>query len=302
MLFPRSSENQLLLACARIVTHTQKIQQSRKMQELVRLSLDWRRIVEKAVQYGVAPLLYSNLKQVPNNTQVPVEIMEQLKGSYLWHAVKNNNIYHKISEITETFSQEMIPVIILKGAALAWLCYKDVALRPMRDLDLLVRRKDLDAADQLLRKLGYVPGKFPHSEEWYRAYHHHLAPYFSGDGSLILELHHHIICPTASLDIPIEDFWQRARSTQITSLRVLIFAPEDLLIHTCLHLSHDNHFLRALIGLRDVAEIVTYYKEEIDWDKLLRKAQTYEIQKHLYYALWMSQNILEAEVPNEILT
>jgi hypothetical protein len=273
------------------------IAQLQKTRGRLRHKLDWQEILQDAAQNGIAPLLYSNLKQVNHGLNVPPEVMQQLKGSYLWHAIHNANLYRRLEEILEAFSYEQIPVIVLKGAALAPLLYKDIALRPMRDLDILVRKADLYVADQLLRKLGYVAGSFRNSEAWYQTHHHHLVPLVAKDGSLCVELHHHIIQPTASICIPIEEFWQRARPTQIGSNTTLLFAPEHLLLHTCLHLAHDDHFIGKLISLCDIAGISRHYKEELDWNQFINEARIYHIQKYVYYALWLAHDMVRGNVP-----
>src|SRR2546423_1244331 len=139
MPFHWSAENRLLLSCVQVGSS-----EPQKIRDLIRLNIHWERLVERAMRNSVAPLLYSNLKQLTETVTVPMDTMSQLKGVYLWHVVHNRNLYHKLHEILELFGQESIPVLVLKGAVLAWLFYDNIALRPMGDLDLLVKRGDLD--------------------------------------------------------------------------------------------------------------------------------------------------------------
>ena len=295
MPFPRSVESRLLLACARIAA------EPRTIQELVRVDLDWRAILERAIPHGVAPLLYTNLKRVSGRAQIPTEVMAQLQRLYYGHATQNIHLYHKLREILVAFSREEIPVIVLKGAALAALIYENIALRPMGDLDLLVRGQDVDRADHLLNTLHYVPHESDRPQEWYREHHHHLAPYIARDQSLVLELHHHIIQPTASGSLPIQALWQRARPVQLASMTAFVFAPQDLLLHSCLHLSVGDGFLGRLRNLCDIAEIIRRYQEEIDWAQLLREAHMADVDKYLYYPLWLAQDMVKAEIPVGVL-
>src|SRR6266567_3088659 len=117
-----SPEIQVLVACARTSPIPWRIQQ------LLTVDLDWQRILDLAIDYELASLLYSS-----------------------------------------------------------------VALRPMVDLDLLVRATDLDRADDNLRRLGYVVDESYQSQEWYKERHHHLAPYMAPDRFLTVELHHHVV-------------------------------------------------------------------------------------------------------------
>lgn len=300
MSFPRSLEKKILLflACSRTVG------EPGALQKLVRFNLDWGRILEKAEQLGIAPLIYSALKKVTDSNQIPKEIMEQLQASCARNTIRNMDLYRKLKEILVTFSQEEIPVIVLKGAALAELVYQNIALRPMADLDLLVKKEDLDAAEHLLLKLDYVPYEPSfRPREWFPDHHHHLAPYISPNRSFFLELHHHIIPPPASASLPIHDFWHRALPAQIASTPSLVFAPQDMLLHLCLHLSHPGclPFVGNFRVLCDIAETIRRYQAEIDWAQFLRAGQIYEVEKFLYYALWLAQDMVEAEVPTELL-
>ena len=117
----RSSETRLLLTCARSTAEPGTIQ------ELARGNLHWGIILERATQLGVAPLIYSNLKKATDRIQVPKEIMKALGKLYYRQAAENMNLYLKLHEVLVGFSQEGIPVIVLKGAALAELVYQNSA-------------------------------------------------------------------------------------------------------------------------------------------------------------------------------
>ena len=54
-------------------------------------------------------------------------------------------------------TREGLPVVVLKGAALAELVYQHIGLRTMADVDLLVEKKNLDKAGSILERLGYCP-------------------------------------------------------------------------------------------------------------------------------------------------
>jgi len=113
------------------------------------------------------------------------------------------NVFAKLEEVLSIFSRAGIPGIVLKGAALTALVYRRMG-RPMLDLDLLVRKRDLDLAAFILSRLGYLPDESYHSQAWYKDQHHHLAPYTTPDHSLFLELHPHVISPACRAQVPID--------------------------------------------------------------------------------------------------
>jgi hypothetical protein len=290
-MFPHKIEDRLLIACIRIDSNLQTIR------ALTNSNLDWARFLTRASQLGIAPMVYSWLKSIAADNEIPQWVMKQLQQWYSISAIKNMNLYLKLKEVLEVFLKHSIPIIILKGSALAPLVYNDLAIRPMVDLDLLVPENKLDAADLLLQQLHYTPVETLRSKEWYRNQHHHLIPYKAPDQSLVIEIHRHITPPWVSNITPIEEFWQRAQPVQIASMTPLILSPEDLLLHTIIHLSQVDGFVGKIRALCDIAEIVKRYKSEIDWEGLTDYTKRYGIERYVYYALWLAWDIVGAEIP-----
>jgi hypothetical protein len=292
--FNSSPEGQLILA----VSSVQAVES--KLNNLLGTNLIWPEILTRAIACDLAPLLYYRLKDLHAVRSVPPAVMDRLKRNYQWHAARNMNLYAKLQEVGDAFAGEKIPLILLKGAVLADLIYGDVALRPMRDVDILVRKSDLDAADELLRRMGYTPNETYRPEEWFRNFHHNI-PYLSRDRSLILELHHNIVPPTAPVTIPAEDLWQDARVVDIMNEEALILSPEKFILHLCVHLAYDDRFYRSLRALSDIAATIAFYKETIDWTKFISHVRAYKADRSVYYALWLAYGLVHAEVPLAVL-
>jgi hypothetical protein len=88
--------------------------------------------------------------------------------------------------------------------------------------------------------------------------------------------------------IPIDEFWARARPTEIASVPALVLAPEDWLLSICIHLCISKRFVRVLRDVADAAEIIRMYAQDIDWDRLGRNAARYAASECLYYSLWLA--------------
>jgi len=258
---------------------------------------NWQDLVEKATAWGVAPLLYSFLRDTPVSASIPPDGLRLLKSTYLFTAHANANLYRHLQCLLDAFSHHDIPAIVLKGAALAELVYPNKGLRPMGDLDLLLNRHDLDRAELVVRELGYFPNSCYASPEWYRQSHHHLIPYVPADFSLSIELHQHIVPRAMWSSIPVADLWARARSAQVASRDTLVLSPEDQLLHTSLHVSSCDHFLGMLRSLYDIAFVVRTYAPDLNWSELNRRARLYGIEKNLYYVLWAAQSFVGAQIP-----
>ena len=293
--FNDSPEGQLLLAVCSAEAD------ENKLNGLLNANLIWHEILGRAIGCDVAPLLYYRLKDLQAVHLVPPAGMDRLKKVYQWHAARNMNLYAKLQEVRHAFAGEKIPLILLKGAVLADLVYGNVALRPMRDVDILVRRNDLDAADDLLGRMGYTPTEAYRPKQWYHTFHHHNVPHVSSDHSLILELHHNIVPPGLPVSIPAEDLWQDPRTIEVMNETALALCPEKLILHLCVHLAYENRFYRSLRSLSDIAATVAFYKEIIDWPKFISHVRAYKADRAVYYAFWLAGSLVHAEVPLTVL-
>ncbi len=280
----------MILACAA------RVRSAEQIRRLAGRKLDWEAVIEQAGRQRLTPVVFAALEESAAEG-IPGAVRERLRISSTQHAIHNLKVYAALAEVLAAFSAGGIPVVGLKGIALAKTVYSNLALRPVGDIDLLVRPSDLEAAHDLLLRLDYVPDESVHPQEWYRTTHHHLAPCDGPGGAARIELHHHIHPAPWMALIPIGELWQRARPVAAGGAGFSVFAPEDLILHTCLHLSQGRCFLTGLLDLRDVAEVIAVHGRELDWDLLADRARAYRTAECLYYALWAAEKMLGAEVP-----
>ena len=268
--------------------------------ELKDSPINWIATLDRASKLGVDSIIYHRMKQGGMLPRVPEEIVDRCKASFYWSQARNMQRFGRLKEVLRVFTFEQIPIIALKGAALAELVYPQMGLRPMADVDLLVHEEDLTKAEQLLVSLGFHANERNHSREWYRMHHHHLVPYVSRDRSLMIELHHRLIPLGAPIAISNDDLWERSRPVDITQESCRILSPEDFLIHLSLHLAVDSYIGKMRV-LYDLAETIKHYQKEIDWDQLINIANGYRISKYLYYAFWLAKGTVRAGVPSPVL-
>jgi hypothetical protein len=207
-------------------------------------------------------------------------------------------LYNQLARVLEAFHAEDIPVIVLKGAYLAHAVYGNAALRPMQDLDLLVKKSDLPRAEEMLLRMGYgIYGDRAEYEE--NHFHFQYAP--SGDSENIpVEIHWHITY-TAPFRVDTEGLWARARPATIAGVETLTLSPEDLLLHVCVHNAHGHVFEEGLRPHYDTSAILQYYGEEMDWEQVQRRADRWGIDRCAYLTLRFARDLLGAAVPEQVL-
>lgn len=293
-----SPENRLLLYCARTRVPEHMVAD---LNDLLTRGLDWAYITDAAFTRNIAQLLYDNLKNLGNLRLIPPEVMEDLKGAYHANIARNMFLYAELRNMVDAFRNAGVPVLVLKGAALAGIVYRDAGLRHMMDLDLLVRKDDLGTAQRVMTDMQYVAATGLQSEQWHREQHFHLPLYRHPEKPVVVEIHWHVTGSSSGLDIT--KWWERAREVDLMECRVLVFSPEDMLLHLCIHLfnhAYENAFV--LRGLCDIAELLRCCGAEMDRELLQHEIQEYGMEKQVHSILYLVKRYHELPSPSQLLT
>lgn len=127
--------------------------------KLLKSESDWQGWVTHVEQHGLSGFANKHVKQ--HDLPVPTNVLMSLKALNVRHAAAAKARYESLRQIHEVFQSENIPFIALKGAALMPYLYGEAALRPMRDMDLLLPRSLETKAADCLRQIGF---DLPHEQ------------------------------------------------------------------------------------------------------------------------------------------
>lgn len=285
-----------LLDCLRPGTADEKSAQLGRLSES-----DWSQVFDVAMRHAVAPLLYDRLKPLASGCNVPLDVLQKLRGVYLANAARNMKIYHELGEVLTALQQAGIPVIVLKGAHLAELVYGNIALRIMGDLDLLVPTPDFVKARKTLITLGYDSGSpfdfeaLCMKDKSQDLRHPH--------GKAQVELHWTIEHPSHGLAVDVAGLWERAEPATLGGVATLTLSPADLLSHLCLEATyhHGGVFDMGLRPFCDIATSVLHYQTRLEWNLVQCQAQAWAAAKYVYLALRWASGLLGAPVPEQLL-
>ncbi len=261
----------------------------------------WRRAATIACQNRVGPLVYSALRSLsmPPDAKGALEL---LKGAYVATAARNAVLFRALKTVLEVLSAERTPVIVLKGAALAELVYPQRALRPMADIDLLIREEDLEGAERRLRSIGYEVAHDPQTKEELRQRHHHWVFRSARPdvGGIPVELHWSLDPPGRPVAWDVRALFERATPASIAGADALVLGPEDLILHLCLHLCR-HRFNGGVIALCDIAATVSHYDGRLDWAKVEARATESGASEYAFVPLRLAADLMGAGVPPSIL-
>ena len=249
----------------------------------------------------VAPLLYWTFRNCGWPKGMPEAVRKALAGTYYATASRNMLLYHELARILSALEQREIPVILLKGAALAETLYLNLSLRPMGDLDLLVSKEQLDQAIIAVKALGYVPER-----PQIRAGLEQLVAYETNfDGGECspthVELHWNLIGGRGSRYRPrIEWFWEQSEPIELLGLQALTLNATAHLLYLAAHvtLKHGRDEAR-LLWFHDLHLLISH-SGELDWQELLARADEFDWASGLRAALRGTQGLFSTPVPEEV--
>lgn len=180
----------------------------------------------------------------------------------------------------------------LKGPFLADLLYGDLALRPMSDIDLLVRLEDLAKGEQALLRAGYMRSLPPEHEA--DLYHHSYATDGGSGANVLVELHWDLAkSHTARLDV--REIWASASRGTWEGQEIWTMALPDLFLYLCFHAVRKG--LGPLWRVLDIALAVERFGKILPWEELVEKVRAAQIRMPVYLSLLQSRELLGASVP-----
>jgi len=185
----------------------------------------------------------------------------------------------EFSIVNNAFKSAHIPMAPIKGIALLYELQEYAQTRPMCDIDILVKKEDIDKSKNILLKLGYKihDGKF--SENYYLNDYHHL-PFY---GKYIIELHWYLSPPRPN-NIVLPELWKKTRLIRYKEEEITLLSPEDTLLSLALHLRRFNDPF-SLKYIQDICKILEKHRDGLDWKYILKYCRLNRLNSLLYYAL-----------------
>ncbi len=259
-------------------------------------------MVARALACNLAPLLFYNLRHDGRLDQVPPAARECLSAEY-YASVRRHLLFEaELQPVLVALLAQGITPVLLKGIVLAETTYPDTGLRPMADVDLLVKPADLPGIVRVLQPLGFGGADSLAADH----------DFFNGELSfakgahqemLTLEFHQDLVHSwnfTAPLALDTAGFWQRTQPLVITDQPVKQLALEDMLLHLCLHRAM-HHGFTGLPGYVDITWSVHRWQDQIDWAALTARARGLQASTAVFVALQLAHDLLGAAVPPAVL-
>jgi len=283
-------EDQLCLLLAR--GHlTPDLQQ--RILEFLASALQWPLVLERAYAHQVYPLLYRNLREL-GFPGVPDAVQAELKGAFLSNAFHNQLLAEELARLLGLLGEAGIPVIPLKGVALAQSLYGDAALRVCSDIDILVPPNTVPEALGLIRASGYRDDfREPFFCDLVMRYGRHYDVVREDRAlSYRLELHWKFLHNSSKNDEAITDLWAEVRPKAFFGVRAYTLTPEWEFLYLAMHATDHQWMLKWLVDIHEISSFAS-----VDWQMVMKKAEHLELDLVVRQTLTACSLLLGTPMP-----
>ena len=264
--------------------------------------IDWDEFISLATYHGVVGLLLYWLRKLKNESSLPHDVHRSLQGIHESHSNIWEDHREIIKKILMRFYESEIEVILLKGVQLGHADYPHFSLRPMGDIDLLVKRSNQLIIIKLMLEMGFnlyetceICDKFFIGGISKKAKEKTHKPIF-------LEVHFNLEVPirlNKSFSIDMDEFWNSTQMKSIDGFPFFQLCPTYNLIYLCTHLG--GHYFSRLIWAYDIALLIHRHGEEVDWEKLEALCGRMKVRSPVYHSLSLCQELFQIPIPEKIL-
>lgn len=236
---------------------------------------DWSTLLGLVLQHRLGPLLYWRLTRERAGIPVPSSLLHALENQFNAMSLRSLKLQRELLLVHDLLEKAHIPHVALKGSYLALFAYPHAALRPMRDLDILVPDEQAIQAFQILIDNGFQRIKESQGELEFILKHGKHLPGVYSVARITIELHARLASPNyRGVSQPEltddQSIWCRLIHREIGGKTLNFFSPTDLLLHLICHATYDHQFDNGPLVLSDIHYLLN--KHTIDWPQFWHRA------------------------------
>lgn len=270
---------------------------------LIPLIKDWQKLYQILTRTQTALFFYKNLLDTNRKNDVPLFFIKKLKKEYVKNCIRNAKKRHDYIILKTALESKGVKIIPLKGIYLNQFVYKDSGVRPMSDIDVLLKKEDIEKVKEIILSIGWdvkvAVYKSRSLEKISKDTHHHLNAITTG--ITIIEPHLGIHSLLNAYNVNINDYWNRSITVGETTFVSSYLNKTDFLQHLCLHAFSD--LKNSVLKLRNFVDIIEFVKKnnnEIDWELLLKTSYKYKCLIEVRHVLKICIKYFNLQIDHEI--
>lgn len=221
---------------------------------------------------------------------VPRPIRLRLVAHFALAQVAQRALFQELADrVLAALAPAVEPVVLLKGGALAPMLYPSLALRPMSDVDILVRPEQLAQAVRRLEALGYGESAPAMGTAESPVTGYHVRRTCQSPVPLTVEVHQSVAAATDGANMAW--FWTQLEPMALCgsdgAVRAChMLSPTANLLHLSAHLMlHHGEAQAALVQFYDLHLLVDRWGERVNWQEAVCHADEMEWTPALWAAM-----------------
>ncbi len=269
-----------------------------RLEVLLQQPIDWNFCIDFARYHHVTPLFFNSLFNLCP-TAPPADFMKQTKQWYQQHSLRNLLVTAELLKVQRGLQNIDIPMLVVKGPALAKLVYGDVRLREFGDLDIVVHVADVSRVKDLLLEMGYeLTDDVTLDAETTYVRSHYNYPFVHKTRLFNIEVHWRLWQSEFGSWMKLDDVWKNVKPVAFNAREsVFTLMGSDLLLYLCAHGS--KHQWSRMSWICDINELLTS-DINLDWELVALQSKQVRSVRMVLLGLYLAHTIFDTPLPEPI--
>ncbi|MCJ8192030.1 nucleotidyltransferase family protein [Sphingomicrobium aestuariivivum] len=250
---------------------------------------DWVRLSRSLEEHRGIPIALSLLSD-EQRSAMPPALLERWKDAHITYTLQHLRQQQVLADCYAAFDKLGVDALALKGAWLSICGYAEPGLRPMRDLDLLVRGKENAVlVFDHLRSNGYRTLKPFQKHDWWLENSHQLPALVDPSESVLVEVHHRVFHGNGP-DMSDEDrFWASAFKHKVIGQEVVFPGLEWTAVHILAHSFRDHKLNNGPLVVTDLS--ILFGHEDFQLERYQELVEHYALEKEAMLAFGLLSRV-----------
>ena len=268
--------------------------------ELLAQNPDWAKLIAPIRFHSLSPLIVKHISENNLQNNLPSSSWDKTLGFARTQTVRRLKLIAVFQELSAIFKENNIEFILLKGLYLSDNFYSNPTLRPMQDIDILVKEETLSRVITILESSG-ATRLVELQSEYINSLLQHIPPFIYKD--VMLEVHTNIVAANLPYSFTPDLLWSNISNHQIQKTNTLVFNPELNLVYLCIHLF--RHLRTAKFKLIWFTDILQFLSKTTSLDYAVLKSLAAETRSdeaigQIFFFLqnfWNQKTIADFPIP-----
>jgi Uncharacterised nucleotidyltransferase len=244
--------------------------------------------------YVLLPLIYQQLERLGSEDQ----LLPKLRGIYRRTWYLNQLRLDRLKPALEAVHETDVDPLVVSSWEFPICYYRDLGLRAVPELSLLVRPACVGHASRALSEAGWT-GPMEPSESFLRSTHCARFEGASGAACLVYwRLFHEFVDPARAREP--EDLWEQSIDFSLGGVAARALCPTDELLNVCVSGARTTTW-PTITWIVDAMAVLRASGSAIDWARFVLQARRLRATLRVLDAASFLRHELDAQVPSHVL-